>query len=77
MDTLPRLCMLLVVALKKENNNKLARLCQILLNVESTIKVDKRVTKIDFCVLVFGHNHLENRPYFSKNYMKFLGNDTL
>ena len=23
------------------------------------------LTKIDFCVLVFGHNHLANRPYFS------------
>ena len=26
-------------------------------------KVDNHVTKIDFCVLVFGHN-LANRPYF-------------
>ena len=27
-------------------------------------KVDNHVTKIDFCVLVFGHNHLANWQYF-------------
>ena len=29
------------------------------------IKMDNHVTKIDFCVLIFGHNHLANWRYFS------------